>query len=86
MQTTLQVWSSITPEKLDFLKAELAFFDEVTNVSGQLYPIAKDKRKSAAVNLVGKVSNVVYIILSPFLLLFESIAVLFCKKISGTCM
>jgi hypothetical protein len=57
----LQAWSLLPPEKIEFLKAEMTFFDEVTKVSGQLYPVAKDKRKSAAVELVGKASLVQYI-------------------------
>ncbi|EFN54838.1 hypothetical protein CHLNCDRAFT_134867 [Chlorella variabilis] len=36
-------------ERLD---AELAFFDEVTAVSGKLYPVPKDERKAAAVKFL----------------------------------
>ena len=48
----LQVWSSLPPATLEHLKAELDFFDKVTNVSGQLYPVPKDERKAGAVRLV----------------------------------
>ncbi len=34
------------------LQAELDFFDEVTEVSGRLYPVPKDQRKGAAVDLL----------------------------------
>ena len=46
------MWSSLPPATLEHLKAELDFFDKVTNVSGQLYPVPKDERKAAAVRLV----------------------------------
>ena len=34
------------------LQAELDFFDEVTDVSGRLYPVPKDQRKGAAVDIL----------------------------------
>ena len=52
----MQVWSSLTPEILAYLKAELEFFDKVTNVSGKLYPVPKDERRIAAAELVRQVS------------------------------
>ena len=51
----LQVWSSLTPEILAYLKAEIEFFDQVTNVSGKLYPVPKDERRTAAAELVRQV-------------------------------
>ena len=51
----IQVWSSLTPEILAYLKAELEFFDKVTNVSGKLYPVPKDERRTAAAELVRQV-------------------------------
>ena len=50
-----QAWKSLSPAKMEFLKAELDFFDQVTNVSGKLYPVPKDERKAAAVDIVRKV-------------------------------
>ena len=43
------------PEKLAHLRAELAYFDAVTAVSGALYPVPKDERKNEAVRLVAAV-------------------------------
>ena len=42
---------------LEFLKAELDFFDTVTNISGALYPVPKDERKGAAVERARQVSH-----------------------------
>jgi len=53
----LQVWSTFPSERLAFLKAELSYFDEVTDVSGRLYSVEKDCRKSAVVEMVGQVSS-----------------------------
>lgn len=39
-------------DKLAHLRAELAYFDAVTAVSGALYPVPKDERKNEAVRLV----------------------------------
>ena len=39
-------------DKLAHLRAELAYFDAVTSVSGALYPVPKDERKNEAVRLV----------------------------------
>jgi len=36
------------------LQAELDFFDDVTDVSGQLYKVPKDQRKGAAVDILRK--------------------------------
>lgn len=49
------MWAALNEETLAYLKAELDFFDDVTNVSGRLYPVPKDERKSAAVNFVREV-------------------------------
>ena len=35
-----------------FLKAEQAFFDEVTQTSGKLFPFPKDERKAQAVKIL----------------------------------
>lgn len=51
----LQIWSSLTPDIQAYLKAELDFFDQLTNVSGKLYPVPKDERRSAAAELVRQV-------------------------------
>lgn len=40
------------PDKLAHLRAELAYFDAVTAVSGALYPVPRDERKNEAVRLV----------------------------------
>ena len=53
--SSIQVWAALNEETLAYLKAELDFFDDVTNVSGKLYPVPKDERKSAAVNFVREV-------------------------------
>lgn len=44
------------PEVLDFLTAELGFFDTVTDISGALYTVPKDERKAGAVKLAREVS------------------------------
>ena len=38
------------------VQAELDFFDEVTEVSGQLYPVPKDQRKAATVAALRELS------------------------------
>ena len=53
-----QVLNSLAPEVLQHLKAELQFFDDLTEVSGKLYPVPKDMRKAAAVQLVQKVQEI----------------------------
>ena len=50
-----RVWATMPADKLAHLEAELAFFDAVTAVSGELYPVAKDERKNEAVRLVKQV-------------------------------
>ena len=35
-----------------FLKAEQAFFDQVTQTSGKLFPFPKDERKAQAVKIL----------------------------------
>ncbi|KAK9812698.1 hypothetical protein WJX72_002251 [[Myrmecia] bisecta] len=47
-----KVWRCLPPDKTLYLRAELAFFDEVTSVSGQLFPVPKDERKAAAMKIV----------------------------------
>ena len=42
-------------EKLERLRAEVAFFDAVTGVSGRLYPVPKEERKNEAVRFVREV-------------------------------
>lgn len=42
------LWKTMTDEVGKALQAEVAFFKEVTDVSGKLYPIPKAERKSAA--------------------------------------
>ena len=49
------VWRAMPPEKLDRLRAEVAFFDAVTGVSGRLYPVPKEERKNEAVRFVREV-------------------------------
>ena len=49
------VWQAMPDEKLETLRAEVAFFDAVTGVSGRLYPVAKEERKNAAVQFVREV-------------------------------
>ena len=44
------------PEVLEFLTAELGFFDTVTDISGALYTVPKDERKASAVKLAREVS------------------------------
>jgi phosphatidylinositol 4-kinase len=43
-----KLWKTMTDEVGKVLQAEVAFFKEVTDVSGKLYPIPKADRKSAA--------------------------------------
>ena len=43
-----RVWESIGSEQATFLRAEMAFFDAVTGVSGKLYPVAKENRRAKA--------------------------------------
>ena len=42
-------------EVLEFLSAELSFFDAVTEISGALYSVPKDERKAGAVRLAREV-------------------------------
>ena len=42
-------------EVLEFLSAELSFFDAVTDISGALYSVPKDERKAGAVRLAHEV-------------------------------
>lgn len=43
-----RVWESLGKEQVALLRAEMAFFDAVTGVSGQLYPVAKENRRAKA--------------------------------------
>ena len=47
-----QVWQHLPNDREDFLKAEQAFFDEVTQTSGKLFPFPKDERKAQAVRIL----------------------------------
>lgn len=49
------MWSQLPADMVQFLKAEIDFFDEVTNISGQLYSVPKAERKAAAVRLAREV-------------------------------
>ena len=51
-QAVVQVWDYLPNDRELFLKAEQAFFDEVTQVSGKLFPFAKDERKAQAVKIL----------------------------------
>ena len=48
----IQVWEHLPDQREAFLKAEQAFFDEVTQVSGKLFPFPKDERKAQAVKIL----------------------------------
>ena len=50
-----QVMQRMPPEVLEFLTAELSFFDTVTDISGTLYSVPKDERKAGAVKLAREV-------------------------------
>jgi phosphatidylinositol 4-kinase len=52
-KTLLQSLKGQVREHLD---AESRFFDEVTEVSGKLYPIPKDERKAAAVEFLSEIA------------------------------
>ena len=51
-QAAVQVWDHLPNDRELFLKAEQAFFDEVTQVSGKLFPFPKDERKAQAVKIL----------------------------------
>ena len=51
----LQVWEHLPNDRELFLKAEQAFFDEVTQVSGKLFPFPKDERKAQAVKILKEI-------------------------------
>ena len=48
----MQVWEHLPNDREAFLKAEQAFFDEVTQTSGKLFPFPKDERKAQAVKIL----------------------------------
>lgn len=48
----MQVWEHLPDDREAFLKAEQAFFDEVTQTSGKLFPFPKDERKAQAVKIL----------------------------------
>ena len=50
-----QVMQQMPGEVLEFLSAELSFFDAVTEISGALYSVPKDERKAGAVQLAREV-------------------------------
>ena len=47
---------SLKGEVREHLDAESKFFDEVTEVSGKLYPVPKDERKAAAVDFLSEIT------------------------------
>ena len=53
----LQVFEQMPGDDLAFLRAELAFFDNVTGISGALYKVPKDERKAAAVSKAREVRS-----------------------------
>ena len=53
------------PEVLEFLTAELGFFDKVTDISGALYSVPKDERKGGAVRLAREVGSQLPVVLAP---------------------
>ena len=57
LRSVVQVMEQMPAEVLEFLKAELDFFDSVTKISGALYPVPKDERKAGAVKLAQEVST-----------------------------
>ena len=46
------MWEHLPNDREAFLKAEQAFFDEVTQTSGKLFPFPKDERKAQAVKIL----------------------------------
>lgn len=51
----MQVWEHLPNDREAFLKAEQAFFDEVTQTSGKLFPFPKDERKAQAVKILNNI-------------------------------
>ncbi len=64
LQRFAQVMQQMPPEVLEFLTAELSFFDKVTDISGALYSVPKDERKAGAVKLAREVSSQLPIVLA----------------------
>ena len=64
LQRFAQVMQQMPPEVLEFLTAELGFFDKVTDISGALYSVPKDERKAGAVKLAREVSCQLPIVLA----------------------
>ena len=56
LQRFAQVMQQMPPDVMEFLTAELGFFDSVTGISGALYSVPKDERKAGAVRLAREVS------------------------------
>lgn len=52
------MWDALPSSTAAFLKAELEFFDQVTGISGKLFPVVKDERKAAAVKFLAKIKVV----------------------------
>ncbi|KAK9821480.1 hypothetical protein WJX74_000721 [Apatococcus lobatus] len=50
-----RVWESIGSQQATFLRAEMAFFDAVTDVSGKLYPVAKENRRAKAAEYLAEI-------------------------------
>lgn len=46
------MWDHLPNDREAFLKAQQAFFDEVTQTSGKLFPFPKDERKAQAVKIL----------------------------------
>ena len=51
----MQVWQALPADMSEYVRAEVGFFDAVTEVSGSLYPVPKDQRRAAAVEYIRKV-------------------------------
>jgi phosphatidylinositol 4-kinase len=52
----LRLWETLHGPVREQLDAQLKFFSDVTDISGKLYPIPKEERKSAAVKFVREVT------------------------------
>lgn len=50
-----RLWDNLHGPIRDHLDAQLKFFDEVTSVSGKLYPVPKEERKGAAVEFLSRI-------------------------------
>lgn len=50
-----RLWETLHGHVREQLESQLKFFSDVTDISGKLYPIAKEERKSAAMQFVSEV-------------------------------